>query len=425
MFFAGSRLPSQWIGGHVSSGGQAIAEGNPYDRAVFFGLIAISIGILIARSFRWGDFFARNFFLMAFIAFALVSVAWSDFPFISFKRWFRDLGNYLVVLVVLSDTRPMEAVRTLLRRLFYLLIPLSILLVKYFPDVGRSYDAWSGIALYSGVTTGKNILGIVCAVSAIFFFWDTVTRWADRKVPRTKRIIATNFVFIGMALWLLNLAKTTTANVCIAIGIVVIIAVYWRKRQRGLIRVLIPAIFCVYLIAAFGFDLNGRLAGELGKDPTLTDRTAIWNILLGMNTNHLIGTGYESFWLSYRDSPASATFPWLNEAHNGYLEVYLNLGLVGLGLLVGLLATGYVKLSRMLKPFSDIAALYLALWIVVMFYDITEAGFRGSIIWLIFLLMAVTVRAPSAERAPARSTFRASRSEGSKTRPALQPADQR
>jgi len=390
MFLAGSRLPSQWLGGRVSSGGQAIAEGNPFDRAVFFGLITIAIGILVLRSFQWGDFFARNIFLMAFIVFALVSVAWSDFPFISFKRWFRDLGNYLVVLVVLSDPRPLEAVRALLRRLFYLLIPLSILLVKYFPDSGRSYDAWSGLASYSGVTTGKNLLGIICAVGGIFFFWDTVTRWSDRKVPTTKRIIVTNFVFIGMALWLLNLAHTTTSNVCIALGGAVVLGVHWRKRQTTLIKILIPATFFIYLILAFGFNLNGNLAGELGKDPTLTDRTSIWNILLGMHTNPIVGTGYESFWLSYRDSPASTTFPWLNEAHNGYLELYLNLGLIGVTLLVGVLIAGYRNICKMLKPFSEMAPLFLALFIVVLFYDMTEVGFRGALVWDILMLILIS-----------------------------------
>ena len=69
---------------------------------------------------------------MVFLLFALLSVLWSDFPLVALKRWFRDLGNYLVILVVLSDPRPLEAVRALLRRLCYLLIPLSILLVKYY-----------------------------------------------------------------------------------------------------------------------------------------------------------------------------------------------------------------------------------------------------------------------------------------------------
>ena len=92
----------------------------------------------MSRSFNWGSFFSRNLALMAFLSFALVSVCWSDFPFVALKRWFRDLGSYLVILVVLSDPRPLEAVRTVLRRLSYLLIPLSILLNKYYSPIEQT-----------------------------------------------------------------------------------------------------------------------------------------------------------------------------------------------------------------------------------------------------------------------------------------------
>ena len=43
---------------------------------------------------------------MVFLSFALMSFCWSDFPFVAFKRWFRDLGNYLVILVVLVRSAP-------------------------------------------------------------------------------------------------------------------------------------------------------------------------------------------------------------------------------------------------------------------------------------------------------------------------------
>src|SRR5580704_3906089 len=119
VFFVGSRLPSQWLEGQLGTTAGAFEEGNPLDRAVFTGLILLMAGILISRSFNWGGFFARNFFLMAFLAFALVSILWSDFPFVAFKRWFRDLGSYLAVLVVLSDPAPLNAVRTLFRRFCY------------------------------------------------------------------------------------------------------------------------------------------------------------------------------------------------------------------------------------------------------------------------------------------------------------------
>src|SRR5579859_478443 len=144
MFIIGSRLPSQWLGQQVQTASQALEEGNTLDRAIFSILIVLAIGILMSRPFSWGVFFARNSMLIAFLLFALMSVLWSDFAFISFKRWIRDFGNYLVILVVLSDTRPLEAVRTVLRRLCYLLIPLSILLIKYFPQIGKTYEFWSG-----------------------------------------------------------------------------------------------------------------------------------------------------------------------------------------------------------------------------------------------------------------------------------------
>src|SRR5438876_5284476 len=118
MFVVASRLPSQWLGGgQIQVAAQALEEGNPLDRAFYFLLIGLSIWILASRSFKWADFFARNSALVTFISFALISVVWSDFPLVAFKRWFRDLGNYLVILVVLSDPRPLEAVRTVLRRL--------------------------------------------------------------------------------------------------------------------------------------------------------------------------------------------------------------------------------------------------------------------------------------------------------------------
>ena len=103
LFIVGTRLPSQWLGGHVGQAAQALEEGNPLDRAVSSLLILLAIGVLTQRSFRWEAFFSKNLALTAFLSFALLSVIWSDFPFIAFKRWFRDLGNYLVILVPFSD----------------------------------------------------------------------------------------------------------------------------------------------------------------------------------------------------------------------------------------------------------------------------------------------------------------------------------
>ena len=79
-----------------------------------------------------------------------------------------------------------------------------------------------------------------------------------------------------------------------------------------------------------------------GRDATLTGRTGIWQTVLNEPNNPLLGTGYASFWLGDRLQRIWALYPRtpLLQAHNGYFEVYLNLGMVGVALLGGVLWTG-------------------------------------------------------------------------------------
>jgi exopolysaccharide production protein ExoQ len=394
MFISASRLPSQWLGGMEQSASQAFEEGNALDRTILSFLILLAIGILMSRSFNWGAFFARNLFLTTFLLFTLMSVLWSDFPFISFKRWFKDLGNYLMILVVLSDPHPLEAVQTLFRRLSYLLIPLSFVLIKYYRQIGIAYEGWTGAAMSVGATTSKNMLGVVCLVSGIFFFWDTVARWPERKERATKRILRLNLAFLGMTFWVLHLSNSATSRVCLALGCLVIATAHKRsvKRNPALLKILIPVCLCMYMVLEFGFGISGHLAGMVGRDPTLTGRTDLWKYLLSMHTNPLLGTGYESFWLGPRLEFVWRKFWLFNEAHNGYLDIYLNLGLVGLFLLGGFLVASYRTICGRFTPFSNYASLSLALWTVLLFYNVTEAALKsGHLMCFTFLFGAIVV----------------------------------
>lgn len=392
---------------------QAFDEGNSLDRAILFLLILMAFAILARRSFRWTQWLSTNPMLCAFLLLACFSVLWSDLPVVAFKRWFRDFGGYAMICVVLSSRRPVEAMRLVFRRLGYLFLSLSIVLIKYFPSLGVEHNFWTGERMVRGVTTSKNDLGAVCLISGIFFVWDTIIRWPDRKKARTKRIIALNFAFLFLALWLLHLAHSTTSTICFFLGSAVIISTRTNtfRRHPVLLKALIPAVFCLYLILNFGFGLTGSLAQAVGKDPTLTDRTKIWAILLSMHTNPLIGTGYESFWLGHR-----LEWFWqysgqghLNEAHNGYLEVYLELGLIGEALIVGLLISSYRRICKMLRNSESTAVLGLAMWLVFVFYNMTEAAFEGTLMFLVFLMGAACVPATAGRQSIGASTNALSR----------------
>jgi len=394
---------------------QAMGEGNPLDRTIFLLLIVLAIGILFSRRFSVIQFATKNILLISFLFFALLSVFWSDFPFVAFKRWFRDFGTYLVILVVLTDRSPVEAMRTVLRRLAYILIPLSIVLDKYFNQLSRQYNAWTGVFTYVGVTTSKNMLGLLCLVSGLYFLWDIFARWPHRRQRRTKLILAVDVAFLAMSILLLQAAQSTTAKLCLALGGLVILAAKSKfiRRRPAILKAAIPGAFCLYLILVFVFEMNGAMAQAVGKDPTLTDRTGIWAFLLGMHTNPLIGTGYQSFWLGPRLDYFwhASGFGHINEAHNGFIELYLELGIIGVVLFIGFLIASYRIIYKRFVSSPGTGILGLAVWLVLVFYNMSEAAFEWGLMYALFLMTAMSV--------PERSALRVSASHANKKHGAI------
>lgn len=394
IFLLGSRSPSQWLNGGngeaLQASVQAFNDGNTLDKVILLLLILGAVVVLAQRSFGWIEWISANRMLCAFLAFALLSVLWSDYPLVAVKRWFRDFGSFAMIWVVASDRRPTEAMSVVFRRVCYLLVSLSVVLIKYFPTVAIQYNVWTGTPMVSGVTTSKNNLGAVCLISGVFFVWDTIRRWPDRKASKFKRIIALNIGFLVLTIWLLHRAHSTTSLVCLCLGSAVLLATQLRifRRRPGLLKALVPGTFFLYLILSFGLGLSGYMAQSIGKDPTLTDRTEIWSILLSMHTNPVFGTGYESFWLGHRLDWfwENAGQGQLNEAHNGYLEVYLEMGLIGDALICGLLLSSYRRIWRTLRRRESAAFFALAMWMVLIFYNMTEAAFEGTLMFVVFLM---------------------------------------
>jgi O-antigen ligase len=267
------------------------------------------------------------------------------------------------------------------------------MLIKYFPAMAKDYDPWTGGQTFTGVSTSKNMLGIICLVCGIYFFWDTVVRWADRKNKKQKSIILVNTALLSMIMWLLNICDSATSRACLTIACIVILAAHSKaiRRRPGMLTVAIPIIFLIFSLLFFGFGLNETFAGAVGRT-SLSGRPQIWHMVLSLHTNPLLGTGYESFWLGPRLQRiwAGGMGP-INEAHNGYLEVYLNLGYVGLFLLFLFVAASYRNICKKLKPFSSIGSLTLAIWTAFLFHNSTEADFRSGLMWITFVLAALAV----------------------------------
>jgi O-antigen ligase len=178
------------------------------------------------------------------------------------------------------------------------------------------------------------------------------------------------------------------------IGSSLIVVTRWRSLTRK--PVLVNLMVGVLLfVVVYGLLINPSLGlvQAVGRDSTLTGRTDIWKDVLPLTVSPLFGAGYESFWLGPRlDKIWSKDWGARpNQAHNGYLEVYLDLGWVGLFLLGLVMIWGYSGIVSMLRSYSTIGRLKLAFFAVAAAYNLTEHGFRElHPVWIMFLL-AVTV----------------------------------
>jgi len=376
--------------------------GNPLDRNINLVLMLCGAIILAKRLDLLKSLPRQNLSLVIFFIFSGIGILWSDFPFVALKRWIRTIGNLLMVLVVLTEPSPFEAVKTLLRRTAYMLIPLSIVLYKYFPHLGRMYHSISGELFITGVTTNKNTLGSLCAFST-FIYIDELVCLRSKKTHITTMEFAVPVLMIAMSLWLLYESKSATSLVCLAFGCLL----YWaltnrllRNRLKHVGRFFVIAIVVVSIIQFAGLDLFGLSLAALGRDPTLTGRTDLWKELVEMVPNPILGVGYQSFWLGSRLAKLWGVHWWQpTEAHNGYLEVYLELGLLGLLLLFMLLRAAYYSISYDLMINFDEGRLKLALFGMVLVYNITEAGFaKNCVTWFILLMISIRLLRPCEER---------------------------
>src|SRR6266571_2176044 len=393
-FIVGSKPISSWLGLNDQLINADELEGSPFDRNIYLLLIAAGLFVLVRRRATWGSIVKRNAWLFLYFVYLGISVLWSDYSFVAFKRWIKDFGNVVIVLVILAENDPVEATKIVLARCAYLLIPASLLLTRYYWVLGGYYDQWTGQPIYTGVAADKNMFGMTLFVCGLSLIW-ILTELRKEKpgsVGNTEL-----FTYVGLMLMVVYLfykAHSSTAIVCTVIGASVFVGMKFPAIRTKVINRLgvysLVAGFLALLLHAI-LDLGGTFVQLVGRDLTFTGRTAIWQSLLNEKTNPLFGEGYYSFWTGDRVRRLSEGYYYLlNEAHNGLLETYLNSGLIGLALLFAVLFCAGKRIRQEAAAGEPFAAFRLAFLIAVVFYSATEAVFnRLSLIWFLLLLAII------------------------------------
>jgi O-antigen ligase len=357
-------------------GGAATLEGSPLDRAVFFALITAAVLALSRRSVPWGAVARHNWPLLLFYGYLLLSALWAHAPLVSMRRWGKEAGNILIVLLILTEREPVQALRAVVVRCACLLLPLSVVLIRYFPDLGRRYSVHSGGLEVTGVTTQKNALGATVLVCAMVLLFDWLER---RRAGKSGPRIAPSSlppVLLALGLWLLALSQSRTSMLALAAAVLLLLSPHLpviRRLTPRLVPMLLGGAAVLAGLEAL-FEWTQPVVSDLGRDLTFTGRTEVWRELLALRTDPWLGTGFMSLW----DDPnyRSRMPEWVAfSAHNGYLEVYLAGGFIGVILLGVLLLSTGVRLHHALARPTPWAIAGVAIFAATLVANFSESHF--------------------------------------------------
>jgi O-antigen ligase len=305
-----------------------------------------------------------------------------------------------MVLVVITEPDPRDAIEKMFRNCAYVLIPLSVLFIKYFPDIGRIYHHNLGYTIWTGVTINKNSLGQLCFVVAFFFLWIIIRKWLKKELFNDKKQLVVDVVLLSTSIWLLigpGQSRSATSFGVFFIGICCfIVAAKFRSKQQyfGIfifLSVIILLFSQLLLDVFYNKSLLESAVAATGRDMTFTGRVLIWRDLLEFNSNTpWFGKGYGGFWVGEMASNLWEEY-WINQGHNGYIDVYVDIGLVGIFIVVGAIISGYLKSMNTFLRDYELGGFKMGYLVMICVYNITESTFikPTNLLWFIFLLVAM------------------------------------
>jgi O-antigen ligase len=226
---------------------------------------------------------------------------------------------------------------------------------------------------------------------------DAAKNWIFLLTPVCNRTIfkPLSMLYAGVILVFLGMTHSVTAVVVLAVYLLFMMCLpYLRRLSKR--EALVVAMVIVSAVFVFLFILSQvapQIAGLLGRDYTLTGRTEIWAVLLQSVQKHpMLGYGYSAFWMGMtgESSLVYMTIHWnFAYAHNGFLEVLLQVGLVGLAAVLLMLLQAAANGAACVRESNRVGTTWLlGLVILTVLYNIDEGTllFYRSLMSVIFVM---------------------------------------
>lgn len=360
--------------------------------------LVITLLLICARWERVINIIVREKLLWILLVIAVASPLWSDIPTITLEEILPLIRVTIFGVYLATAFRISEQLR-LLAWMFSIVVVLCLLfglVLKSYGVVGMGYvgnmedvvhtGAWRGIYVH------KTFLGTIMCLSSLVFLFNTV-------IERRYRL----FMSVGFVLSIyVLLCSTTKAALGVLLFMMMILPIY--KAFRWNYNILLPLwtflLFLFGIILIFIINSAETIVTSIGKDITISGRTDVWPLIIEkVGERPWFGYGYLSFWYGGWDSQVADIWRELKwgfeppHAHNGFLEICLSIGIVGLSLFLFSFLNYIFRAFRWLRIIKTAEGLVPIVYFTFsLLVNFTESDFmRGDIYWLLHVSMIISM----------------------------------
>jgi exopolysaccharide production protein ExoQ len=344
---------------------------------------------LNAQSSKYMELWRRNWLPAAFLGLALLSVLWSVAPLATL---FRVLELFFsTVLAAYFGVRLLpERMMEILFWFGAVLFIVSIGLVYGAPPTGTMY--WAPFhGAWRGVYWHRNHLASITAFLSTVYLCRLILGFQRRNA---KAIL--DGIFYVLSLLVLYFTKSATGYIVfIVLNFSVLVILLWlclypQLKKKHYLLVLGLGTLVVILVL---LNLN-RVFGLFHRDTTMTGRVGLWNHLLNIAGERFwLGHGFGAVWMldSFREFVRQqvgwASQPLIGD--NGFMDIYLHLGIIGLLMLLGVIVLFAIRAIRYALVQKTLPAFFpLLVLIYALFANVSFSLFAETEVFVWFLIVA-------------------------------------
>jgi len=322
----------------------------------------------------------------ALAAWAVLSCLWSQFPLVSLEWSTVAVLNSVFAFYLYRRFSPNQQIQLLLM-LGWFCLALSIVLSLFFPEHGIDYTV--GTPAWRGMYAQKNM----CSMTTLLLLPGALLAPTKNILGKVLRL-----AYVCLSVLVIIMTQSVTGRITLACMVAYIVVKRlvsgFHSRDRVIVLIAVAAITLAFV--AVGASLTGEISLLFHKDMTLTGRTEIWQSTMSSIMKHpILGYGYSAFWRGYQGESANISLAnhWaVTSAHNGFLEVWLDLGAVGVGLVLWSL-TRAIRDAVVCFRASNSPYLSWCTCIVLLVFvtsaDEGELMIPNSLIWILYILACI------------------------------------